>query len=577
MNLSRLIHIFLPLVTVCVVANKPNHGTMVHLFEWKWADIALECEEYLGPLGYKAVQISPPSEHISGQQWWTRYQPVSYKLISRGGTRAELRDMIKRCAAVGVDIYADAVINHMAAVGSGTGIAGSKYTPYKYDGVPYGPLGFHYCRESGNRGIRNYNDAYEVRNCELVGLADLAMEKDYVRGKIAGYLNDLLSVGVKGFRYDASKHMEPRDIAAVNSRLNNPAYVFQEVIGQPGEPITPKEYFGSGDVTEFRYGIELNNNFRDAGKVKYLRNFGTSFGLMPSNKAVVFLENHDNERGHGGGGNVLTYRDGQVYELAAAFMLAWPYGYPKVMSSYDIGDDSEKGPPSVSPRTSCGKNAAWKCQHRWNAIAGMVRFRAAAGDAPVTKWWNEGDTIAFGRGDRAFAIINRRKSAITRTFDTALPPGQYCNVAADPKCRSQYIEVSADGTLSMKVEALSVAAFHIEAMKTNLTTRKSDGSCSAFKSKYGSMFLRGTFNKWGKLPMNLSSDYTWVAKNVPFGDGAEMRLKFDVAGDWKMNYGDSKKTGLAELDGDDIVVTCNLNRYLIVFNEKNKAYSIVPQ
>jgi alpha-amylase len=35
----------------------------VHLFEWKWPDIATECETVLGPAGFKAVQVSPPQEH----------------------------------------------------------------------------------------------------------------------------------------------------------------------------------------------------------------------------------------------------------------------------------------------------------------------------------------------------------------------------------------------------------------------------------------------------------------------------------------------------------------------------------
>ncbi|GEM_PF-3355447 len=30
--------------------------TFVHLFEWKWEDIATECETFLGPEGYAAVQ-----------------------------------------------------------------------------------------------------------------------------------------------------------------------------------------------------------------------------------------------------------------------------------------------------------------------------------------------------------------------------------------------------------------------------------------------------------------------------------------------------------------------------------------
>lgn len=30
---------------------------MVHLFEWKWVDIASECERFLAPRGYGAVQV----------------------------------------------------------------------------------------------------------------------------------------------------------------------------------------------------------------------------------------------------------------------------------------------------------------------------------------------------------------------------------------------------------------------------------------------------------------------------------------------------------------------------------------
>merc|ERR1711935_1287141 len=82
--------------------------TFVHLFEWSWDDIAQECEDWLGPKGFDAVQISPPMEHITGSQWWTRYQPVSYNIMSRSGTRKEFKSMVKRCKAVGVSIYADA-------------------------------------------------------------------------------------------------------------------------------------------------------------------------------------------------------------------------------------------------------------------------------------------------------------------------------------------------------------------------------------------------------------------------------------------------------------------------------------
>ena len=66
-----------------------------------------------------------------------------------------------------------------------------------YPGVPYSYLDFHqpYC------DIFNYNNAEQVRNCYLASLNDLDGSKIYVRQRIADYANDLIGLGVKGFRY----------------------------------------------------------------------------------------------------------------------------------------------------------------------------------------------------------------------------------------------------------------------------------------------------------------------------------------------------------------------------------------
>ena len=69
--------------------------------------------------------------------------------------------------------------------------------------------------------LSNYQDVNQVRNCYLVGLNDLNGGSDYVRGKIADYINDLINIGVKGFRVDASKHMWPGDLEAIQVRTDS--------------------------------------------------------------------------------------------------------------------------------------------------------------------------------------------------------------------------------------------------------------------------------------------------------------------------------------------------------------------
>lgn len=50
-----------------------KHGrtAIVHLFEWRWADIAAECERFLGPNGYGGVQV-----RTTAQVWIERRRMI---------------------------------------------------------------------------------------------------------------------------------------------------------------------------------------------------------------------------------------------------------------------------------------------------------------------------------------------------------------------------------------------------------------------------------------------------------------------------------------------------------------------
>jgi alpha-amylase len=464
------------------VANQ-NRTVFVHLFEWKWSDIAQECENFLGPKGFSAVQVSPPNEHrlIAGYPWYQRYQPVSYQIESRGGSRAEFADMVSRCNAVGVDIYVDAVINHMSGVdAAGAGINGSTFSYYDYPGT-YAHWDFHHCGRNGNDDIVNYQDRWEVQNCELVNLSDLDTGSSYVRGKLVAYMNDLISLGVDGFRIDAAKHMDTNDINAIVSQLDGNPYIFQEVIDQGGEPIAASEYFQNGDVTEFKYSLDLSRIFYAANgeKLAWLNGanaFGEEWGHMPSDKAVIFVDNHDNQRGHGGGGHIITHKDGFLYDLTNVFMLAWPYGYPKIMSSYDF-TDTNAGPPAdangntddiyANGTPNCFNE--WKCEHRWLAITNMVEFRnVTSSDFTVSNWWDNGSNqIAFGRGDKGFVVINKDGWALNMTLQTGLAAGVYCNVidgeltAGGTGCTGSTITVNSNGTATFSVTSWNAVAIHV--------------------------------------------------------------------------------------------------------------------
>ena len=52
-------------------------------------------------------------------------------------------------------------------------------------------------------------------------MPDLAVGNEYVRNKIAEYMNRLIDIGVAGFRIDAAKHMWPEDLRVILSKLKN--------------------------------------------------------------------------------------------------------------------------------------------------------------------------------------------------------------------------------------------------------------------------------------------------------------------------------------------------------------------
>ncbi|XP_011866201.1 PREDICTED: alpha-amylase A-like [Vollenhovia emeryi] len=478
------------------VAHKDLHyagdrrTTMVHLFEWKFNDIAKECEDFLGPMGYGGVQVSPINENLvmENRPWYERYQPISYNIITRSGNEAEFKDMVERCNKAGVRIYVDTVINHMSADAQpayGTGGTLAKPDNLSYPGVPYSSEDFNHPACT----IHDYNNAAEVRDCELSGLHDLNQTKVHVQDKIVEYFNKVIDLGVAGFRIDAAKHMWPGDLKAIYERIKKlspengypqdaQCYIYQEVIDLGGEAVSKLEYNKLAGVIEFRYGITLGNMFRKMDNLARLYNFGdeNDWSLLPSADALVMVDNHDNQRGHGAGGaTILTHKEPKLYKMAVAFMLAHPYGHARVMSSFAFTDPSQ-GPPAnsdgsiISPEIVNGECVnGWVCEHRWPQIYRMVQFRNLVNGEVIANWWSNGkNQIAFSRGAKGFVAFNV-EGDLREKLQTGLPAGTYCDVitgnVVDGQCSGKSVHVGDDGTAMVEIlsnEPEGVLALHIQ-------------------------------------------------------------------------------------------------------------------
>lgn len=457
------------LVGFTLPAQAAPRTVFVQLFEWPWNDVARECENYLGPAGFSAVQVSPPNEHLSlpNHPWWERYQPVSYKLESRGGTEIEFRNMVARCRAVGVDIYADAVINHMSAYPSGVGFAGTKFSTYNYPGL-FSFKDFHHCGRHHDDGIRDYEDTYELQNCELLGLDDLDTGSIAVQTTIAKYLNRLLDIGVKGFRIDAAKHIAASEINEILSYFSKPAYIFQELILSSTDRLSRKDYLPNGDITIHPYPFQVGYAFKNR-----------AFGQLPqilqqdidSKDAVIYIENHDLQRWPDQEFLLHYTTHPDLYRLAQAFILAWPYGYPHLYSGYQFSHYDESPPlgkdgytqPILDSQGQCRQ--PWLCEHRLPEVAPMIYFRNETNNAfYVTKWWTNGkDQMAFARGSLGHVLINASHQTMKGPFRTELPEGEYCNLLEGRfmktrRCVSGF-KVDANHMIHIEIPPLTAAAF----------------------------------------------------------------------------------------------------------------------
>lgn len=483
------------LLTPLQAANFNPPDTSVQMFRWRWTDIAKECTNWLGPQGYGAVQVSPPHASRYLGTWYDVYQPVNYtKLNSLMGTETEFQTMINTCHAAKVRIYADVVVNHLAA-GSGTATDGSTWNsgaliyPY-FSGNDFHPACAINASDYQTGGNRN-----NVLLCRLENLPDLKSESDYVQGQVRNYLNKLVAMGVDGVRLDAAKHIAPAAITAILNGASlttisgEPLWFTQEILPDGTTPIA--DYFANGTINEFHYTYAMKEMFRNINGTSVSQlptimgipgSWGGTWGFLPSEKATVFVNNWDTERN----GSSLTATDytgalndtsgNKRYDLANILMLAWPYGSAQIHSGFRFTDKNTH-PPFESPFDADDQpliNQSWDFIHRWPEISNMVAFRnVTAGEAINYYTYSSANQVAFSRGRKGFVAINNEGVAWVAGVKTGLPAGEYCNVvvgvldSTGNGCTGDTVSVDSNGVAAINIgpndgKTVSAVALHIK-------------------------------------------------------------------------------------------------------------------
>lgn len=277
------------------------------------------------------------------------------------------------------------------------------------------------------------------------------------------------------------------DLANIYKKLNNLSvdfnfpegarpFIYQEVIDLGGEAISKTEYSGMGAVTEFMHAREIGLFFNGKKPLHDLLQWGPAKGFLKSDDAIIFVSNHDNQRQNVD--DIITFKDRRRYIMATAFMLAHPYGIPRLMSSYEF-EDFDQGPPAdakhdiLSPSfTDDGQCVSpWICEHRFPPIVEMIKFRNVVGNSTIGNWADNGQNqMAFCRGNLGFIAFNNELSLnFMSLLQTCVPQGIYCDVISGGKdkdeCVGTEVIVDENGKAMITIpyeSEIPVVAFHIE-------------------------------------------------------------------------------------------------------------------
>ena len=330
--------------------------------------------------GYSHVLITPAQVSNPGPEWWRRYQPVDLRRIGGRGSAADLQALTRRAHGCGLRVIADVVLNHMSS--------DAAHRSLQFPGL--GPADFH------PRCTINYNDGNTIseRRCWLNGdLPDLDPSRPAVARLQRAQLQQLLSLGVDGFRFDAAKHIEPADLAGLvgyGQRLSGGrSFSMLEMIDD--HDTRPEMYTAIAPVTDYMLCDTLRQAFAYGGQLSGLR----LPRAIPDRRSITFGISHDSDPAINPGFGRCQPSDRHDGVLATAYVLARANGTPLVLAI-----DHRR-----SPLVRAGVRFRASLQARSRAGADTREWVPAIGDAR--------HLLLMERGGEGFFVVNKAATPLT--------------------------------------------------------------------------------------------------------------------------------------------------------------------
>jgi alpha-amylase len=423
-------------------SNYTNDETILHVWSWNFESISNNMKR-ISDAGFTMIQTSPVQNCYNPEgsstkifdekgtegNWYYYYQPTDWKIGNQIlGSKNQMKQMMDSAAHYKIRVIVDVLPNHTAfdvdAVSDEFYKAvGGRDKMYHTDGL---------------KAVQDYNNREQCTLWGSGGLPDVNTENPDFQAYYMKFVNELLEMGVRGFRYDTAKHIgvhsDPIDKEA-GVKINDfwdvatgqksvkgihlalpydSLFVYGEVLQDKNVPEKEyAEYFGQ---TASSYGYKLRKVLENRS-AKGIDLTSWDHSAAPE-YLTTWVESHDtyanaHESAH------LT--DTQI-RLGWVFLTARQNGTPLFFSR-----------PAGSTRQAywgnnrLGERGNDEFFHPEVVAANKFR-RDMSGEKEDLQISDSGEILVVNRGKFGTAIINLSKSANNIDITTGLADGKYKDI-----------------------------------------------------------------------------------------------------------------------------------------------------
>ena len=417
--------------------NATNTETILHVWSWNFPTIA-ENMKQIADAGFTMLQTSPVNACFSPEganikildekegNWYHYYQPTDWTVGNNiVGTEEELRAMLDSAKKYDIRVLVDVLPNH-------TAFDIDLVTDEFYAAVGGREKMFH---TKGLEGIHDYNNREQCTHQGVGGLPDVNTENPLFQKYYMQFVNKLIEMGVRGFRYDTAKHIgvhsDPLDtdagvtendfwdVATGRKSVDgvslcidyNELFVYGEVLQDRNVP--EEEYASYFGQTASTYGHVLREVLwkRSAKDIDIL----SWHHRAAPEYLTTWVESHDTycNANESAGLTDAQIRTGWVFLTARQNGTPLFYSRPMNSTRENYFGDNLLG-------------ARGNDEFFHPEVVAVNKFRQAMkGQLEDIQVSDDGEVIVVNRGDKGAAIVNFALEANEVALSTGLADGEY--------------------------------------------------------------------------------------------------------------------------------------------------------